>query len=565
MSTEFDAIVVGSGISGGWAAKELCERGLKTLLIERGRHIEHGGPEYTDMITPWESKHYGCPPERFVAQNPRLASVMQFALNPDNLHWFVNDSEQPYSTPDDKPFVWIRSYNLGGRSVEWWRHAHRMGEFHFNANKTDGHGVAWPIGYDDLAPWYDYVESFVGIAGSIEGLEHFPDGKFQPPFELNCAERVLKEQVEAAFPGRKVIPARTANLTAPTAEQRALGRSQCQSRLYCYKGCSFGAYFCSLSATLPAARRTGNLTIMTDSIAHSVVYDPPQKRATGVRVVDAKTKEGREYKARIIFLCASTLPTTQILLLSASEAFPNGLANRSGALGRYLMDTMSVGGAGTLPGHEDRYYYGRKPNGYQIPAYRNVTELGGEYLRSFGLQGEAVRTSWERGAERAGIGASAKAALRTPGPWKMSMSAFGEMIPRWRNNVTLHPTKTDRWGMPLVHIDLEYSDNERRMMAQAKTDIREMLQAAGCVDIAVNSLGKTPGLTQEAGTAVMGSDPLKSVLNRWNQAHDVQNLFITDGSCMASHEDNGGPSLTYMALTARAVDHAVELLREGKL
>lgn len=565
MGTEFDAIVVGSGITGGWAAKELCEKGLKTLLIERGRHIEHGGPEYTDFIPPWQSRYHGVIPERFAAENPRLARTAP-TLNPDNLNWFLKDDEQPYSTAEGKPYDWVRAYHLGGRSLHWQRLAQRWADFHFRANAKDGHGVVWPIGYADLAPWYDHVETFVGIAGSLEGLEHLPDGRFQPPFALNCAEQTFKERVEAAFPGRKVISGRTANLTAPTEEQKALGRGPCQVRNYCHKGCHFGAYFSSLSATLPAAKRTGNLTIVTDTIAHSVTYDAQKKRATGVRVIDAHTKGGRQYTGRIVFLCAGTIPTTQILLLSASDAFPHGLGNRSGALGHYFMcGTTGPLAFGTLPGHQDRYYYGRKPVFFVVPAYRNVTEPGEGYVRTFGVIGLAFRTGWERGAKGAGIGAAAKEGLRAPGPWKIFVGGSGEMLPRWVNRMTLHPIKTDRWGMPLVHLDVGYSENEHRMTAQAKQDIRQMMEAAGCVDIETGDEDLPGHAISEMGTAVMGRDPATSVLNKWNQVHEVPNVFLTDGSCAASNGDADSPSLTFMALTARAANHAVGLVRAGKL
>ena len=565
MSSEFDAIVVGSGITGGWAAKELCERGLKTIVIERGRYIDHGGPEYTDFIPPWKSRGHGAIPERFAADNPRLARAL-FTLNPDNLNWFVKDDEQPYSTPEGRPYDWIRAYHLGGRSLHWGRVAHRMGDYHFRAQAKDGHGIAWPIDYADLAPWYDHVETFVGVAGSVERLAQLPDGKFQPAFELNCAEQAFKQRVETAFPGRRVISARTANLTAPSEQQKALGRSHCQVRNYCHKGCHFGAYFSSLSATLPAAKRTDNLTIVTDSIVQSVVYDPGKKRVTGVRVLDAHTGVGREYTGRLVFLCASTFPTTQILLLSTSAWFPHGLGNRSGALGRYLMGPgRGFTGLATLPSYHDRYYYGRKPAFFAIPAYRNLTEPADGYVRTFGVMGFAFRTSWERGASAAGGGPQVKQTLRTPGPWKICLASAGEMLPQWRNRLTLHPTKTDRWGMPLIHIDLEYSANEHNMNEQAKRDIREMMEAAGCVEIQVGDFGLPGHAIAEAGTAVMGHDPATSVLNRWNQVHDVPNVFVTDGACMSSNGDPDSPSLTFMALTARAANHAADLLGAGKL
>jgi choline dehydrogenase-like flavoprotein len=561
MSDDFDAIVVGSGMTGGWAAKELCEHGLKTLVVERGRYVEHRGPEYTDLIPPWQSRFHGIPQEKFVAANPKLAGAL-FTLNPDNSNWFVKDEEQPYSTPPGRPYHWVRSYHLGGRSMHWMRLACRIGDVHFRANAADGHGIDWPIRYSDLARWYDHVEGFIGVAGSAEHVEQFPDGKYQPAFPLNCAELAFKARIEAAFPKRKVIPGPTANLTAPTEEQNALGRTACQARNYCHKGCHFGAYFSSLSATLPAAKQTGNLSILTDTIVHSVIVDTATRRATGVRVIDARKRTGAQYSARLIFLCAGTIPTTQILLLSSSEVFPMGLGNRSGALGHYFVDSSPGSIAmGVLPNLDDRYYFGRKPSMFIIPAYRNVTEPADGYLRSFGVTGAAYRSSWERGASAPGIGAGIKASLRRPGPWHIFIAAEGEMLPRWENHMRLHPNRVDRWGMPLVHIDVGVAENERRMAVQAKDDLREMLKAAGCVDIQAEDLGVPGAAITESGTAVMGHDPNTSVLNRWNQVHEVPNLFVTDGACMPSNGNPSSPSLTFMALTARAANYAAELVR----
>jgi choline dehydrogenase-like flavoprotein len=566
MNSEFDAIVVGSGIAGGWAAKELCQKGFKTLLLERGRYVEHGGPEYTDFLPPWQSRFYGLPPERLKVENPKLWEWGGSFINPDNPNWFVRDGDQPYSTPNGKPYQWVRSYNLGGRSLTWSRHSNRWAEFHFRVHKRGEEGVEWPIRYADLAPWYSHVERFVGISGSKEGLAAVPDGEFQPPFPLNCAEMRLKQAVESAFPGRKVFPARTANLTAPTEEQTALGRGPCQSRNFCSKGCHYGAYFSSLSATLPAAKGTGNLTIVTDAIVHSVIHDPQAKRATGVRVIDARNNAGREYLGRCIFLCAGAIPSTQILLLSRSETFPHGLGNRSGALGRYLMGpSVTATGIGTLQTDQDRYYYGRKPTGFLVSPYRNVGERGTGYRRSFDIQGFAWRPTWERAVSLAGIGAVAKEALRRPGPWKILMVACGEVLPRWKNNVMLHPTQLDRWGMPLMHIDFEYSDSDRNMSREAKEDIRRMLAVTGCTDIQLGDQGVPGAALSDMGTVVMGLDPATSVLNRWNQVHQVPNVFVTDGSCVPSCGDPGSPSLTLMALTARAAHYAGELRGEGRL
>jgi choline dehydrogenase-like flavoprotein len=397
-------------------------------------------------------------------------------------------------------------------------------------------------------------------------LHAVPDGEFQPPFGLNCAEEKLKERIETAFPGRRVMPDRTANLTMPTAEQTALGRAACQVRNYCHKGCHYGAYFSSLSATLPAAKATGNLTLVTDAVVQSVLYDPQSRRARGVRVIDAHTKAGREYHGRVLFLCAGAIPTTQILLLSASEAFPHGFGNRSGALGHYLMGpAVTAGGMGVLREELDRYYYGRKPTGFFMPAYRNVSEPGDGYIRTFALQGFVWRMSWGRGISTAGIGARAKEALRRPGPWKIYVVACGEVLPRWDNRIMLHSTKVDRWGMPLVQIEFEYSDNERRMAKQAKEDVRRMLEVGGCVDIQGMDQGTPGSALADSGTAVMGLDPSTSVLNAWNQVHEAPNVFVTDGSCLSGSGDPASPSLTLMALTARAANHGAGLLAARKL
>ncbi len=563
MTVDFDAIVIGSGITGGWAAKELTEQGLKTLVVERGRHIEHGGPEYTDFLSPWERRNFGLVPEPYIDRNPR---IKPYQMNADNLAWFVQESEQSYSTAEGRPFQWIRSYNLGGRSLLWARKCFRMSDLDFAANANDGHGVDWPIRYRDLERWYDYVENFVGISGSHEALPQLPDSRYQPAFELTCAEEAFKRRVEKAFPGRRIIPSRVANLTAPTREQTDLGRSRCMARDYCRRGCSFGAYFSSLSATLPAAERTGNLTVLTDSICASLVYDDQRKRVSGVRIIAADSGKRSEYTAQLVFLCASAIPSAQILLNSASEAAPNGLANGSDAVGRYLSDhTGGTSASGLLHEFDDRYYSGRRPTGFYIPRYRNIHEPGDGYLRGFGVQGRALRLDWRRGARSAGIGADVKTAMRKPGPWRINLSIFGEMLPRPGNRMTLHPTRTDRWGMPMIHFDAGMSDNERRMSAQAARDLVSMLEVAGCTNIRVDQGLSNPGFRiHEFGTAVMGTDPSESVLNAYNRAHDIPNLYVTDGACMPSTGCQN-PSLTYMALTARAASHAVTELRAGRL
>jgi choline dehydrogenase-like flavoprotein len=559
----FDAIVIGSGMSGGWAAKELTERGLKTLVIERGRHVEHR-TDYTDSLMPWQTPDFGLVPEEEAANDYAIQSQC-YAFNSATKQYWVKDSEHPYSYPQDKPFYWIRGYHLGGRSIMWARQSYRMSPMDFEANARDGCGSDWPIRYQDLAPWYDHVEKFAGISGSKEGLPQLPDGEFLPPMELTPPEKDFKTRLEAAFPGRRLIAGRCAHLTAAQPHHLELGRAPCQYRSLCERGCIYGAYFSSLSATLPAARLTGNLTIVTDAIAHSLVYDAKSRRVTGVRVIDANTREGRTYQAKVVFLCASTIPTAQILLNSACEAFPDGLANRSGAVGRYLMDHLSgMVVVGTYPGFADLYSRGRRPNGFYIPRYRNVSEPG-NYLRGFAFQGGIVRMSWKWQNQLQadlGVGADLKAKLRRPGPWMLAMGGFGEMLPRPENRVTLHATRKDKWGIPIVHIECSLGENDRKVIAAAYEDAQAMVQAAGAVVCSTSKhYGGTGLAIHEMGTAHMGTDPGKSVLNQYNQAHDAPNLFITDGACMAS----GGcqnPSLTYMALSARAAHHAAHFLSE---
>lgn len=562
--SEFDAIVVGSGMTGGWAAKELTQKGLKVLVLERGRHIEHGGEEYTDFLDPWERENYGLYPEGW--QDDMGLRSVGYAITPDNKKWFVRYEDDPYSFDDDKPFEWIRAHGLGGRSQLWSRQTWRMGEIDFAANKADGHGVPWPIGYNDLKPWYDYVEEFAGICGQAEGLEQVPDGVFQPPMELHAAEKVLQSKIEAAFPGRRVINSRMAHLTVPTEEQTELGRAACQKRNYCERGCSFGAFFSSLSATLPAAERTGNMTLETDMLVTNLIYDAKTRRATGVQAINTSTKQRQEFHAKMVFLCASAFASVNVLFNTISEDHAKGLGNRHDVLGRYITDHISNGEAeGTMPGLEDRYYEGRAPSGFYIPRYRNFTETGHGYLRGFALDCGAWREGWLRGAQQPGLGAAHKHALRKPGPWRVWLGGFGEMLPRWHNRITLHPTKTNQWGLAQLHIDVSPSENEINMSRQAGDDAAEMLEAAGCTDIETWHTVATPGSRiHEMGGAVMGDDPRRSVTNKFNQLHEAPNVLVTDGACFPS----GGcqnPSISYMAMTARAAHNAVSMLQEGAL
>ena len=560
----FDAIVIGSGMSGGIAAKELCERGLKVLILERGNDVDPV-KDYNDMVMPWEYKNNNQVPEEETARDYAVQSQC-YAFNETTKNFWVKDSDHPYSTPDDKPFTWIRGYHVGGRSIMWGRQSYRMSQMDLEANAKDGHGCDWPIRYDDLAPWYDHVEKFIGVAGTKEGLPQLPDGEFIPGWELNDAEKMFKSSIESKFSGRKVIIGRNANLSVAQPHHIELGRSDCQNRSICERGCSFGANYSSLSGALPAARKTGNLTLITDAIVHSIIQDPKTGKATGVRVIDQNTKVGKTYEAKIIFLNASTIPTAQILLGSANDANPNGLANGSDQVGRNLMDHMyALSTVGILPNGPDTYYKGRRPTGIYIPRYRNVTESADGYVRGYGFQGGAQRTGGKPRAGEAGLGAEMKGKAHHLGPWLLYISGFGEMLPNPENRVTLHPTRKDKWGLPIPHIECVMGPNEAMMAKQIIADGKAMVEAAGGMVISQATEPGPPGLgIHEMGTARMGNDPKTSVLNKFNQAHEVPNLFCTDGAAMSSSGCQN-PSLTYMALSARAAENATQMLKEGKL
>ncbi len=564
--SDFDAIVVGSGMSGGWVAKELTERGLKVLVLERGKDVDPA-KDYSDMLKPWEKKNLDKVAEDELKKDYEIQGDV-YAMFESNKHFWVKDSDHPYENPKDRPYKWRRGYHLGGRSLMWARMSYRLAPLDFEANAKDGHGVDWPIRYDDLAPWYDKVEKFAGVSGSKEGLAQLPDGNFLPPFEMTAAEKVLKQSLEANYPTRKMIIARTANLKTATQEHLDLGRAPCQSRNLCYHGCSFGAYFSSNSATLPAAKRTGNVTIVTDAIVHSVNYDAKTKRVTSVNIIDANSKEKRTYTGKMVFLNASAIATAMILLNSKSEAFPNGLANSSDQVGRNLMD--HVGGTqvtGIVRGIEDKYTFGRRPTVSYIPRYGNITEQDKPYERGFAFQVYSGRGGWY--GERPGIGQDLKLANRMPGDWTITLDPMGEVLPYADNRVTQHKTRTDQWGMPIAFVDASMRKNETALMEAAVADAIEILTKAK-IEILNNPDPKKPDVStpghkiHEMGTARMGRDPKTSVLNGWNQAHDVPNLFITDGACMTSSAAQN-PSLTYMALSARAANHAADLLKEGKL
>jgi choline dehydrogenase-like flavoprotein len=557
-TTSYDAIVVGSGISGGWAAKELTEKGLNVLLLERGRNIEHVKDYANAMRPPWSYPHRGGRTRDMVQRHPVLKR--DYPLNETNLDYWVNEQESPYT--EVKRFDWFRGYHVGGRSLTWGRASYRWSDFDFEANAREGVGTDWPIRYAELAPWYDHVEKFAGISGSHENLPQLPDGAFQPPMPLNCAEQLASERLRHAFGGRRhLIPGRSANLTQPLP-----GRSKCQYRNQCWLGCPFGGYFSTQSSTLPAAMATGRLTLRPHSIATEVLYDRDRQRARGVRVMDALTKAVFEVDARIVFLCASTLNTAWLLMRSATDLWPEGLGSSSGALGRNLMDHhFRVGARGDMPGLEDRYYYGRVPTGFYIPRFRNLFGDRRSYLRGFGYQGSASRTGWERGVAELGMGGDFKDQLAEPGPWTIGATAFGEMLPNPANRVTIDHGRVDKWGLPVLAIDCAIGENERAMRKDMANDMAEMLQAAGATNVIPYDREYVPGGgIHEMGTARMGRSPKDSVLNGWNQVWDCKNVFVTDGSCMASTACQN-PSLTYMALTARACAHAVDELHRRNL
>ncbi len=560
----FDAIVIGSGMSGGIAAKELCERGLKVLVIERGRKLEHGS-SYTDWMQPWDLPNAGNIPEEELARDYQIQRQC-YAVNSATKDLWVKDSQHPYETTENKPFSWIRGYHLGGRSIMWGRQTYRFSEMDFSANKRDGHGIDWPIRYADMAPWYDKVETFIGVSGANEGLPQLPDGKFLPVMAMTDTEKMFKEAVEKQFPGRKVIQGRCAHLTEPQPHHIELGRNPCQYRSLCERGCSFGAYHSSLSSSLPAAEKTGNLTIVTDAIAHSIITDPKTGKATGVRIIDQNTKEKRVYEARIVFLCASTIGTAQVLLNSRSDANPRGLANGSDQVGRNLMDHVyGPTVAGVMNGPET-YHRGRRPNGIYIPRYRNLEADDTGYHRGYGYQGGVMRQGWRPMADaEPGVGAELKERVRHPGPWAIRLSGFGEMLPDPNNRVTLHASKTDEWGIPQLTIDCAHGENDKELGRRMLEDAKAMLIAAGATITAESGKLHPPGLgIHEMGTARMGHDPKTSVLNGFNQAHEVPNLFITDGAAMTSSGCQN-PSLTYMAMSARAAYHATEFMKAGTI
>jgi len=567
-SEQFDAIVVGSGITGGWAAKELCERGMRTLMVERGRPVEHRSDYIGEGVDPWKMPNRGLVDHK-LAEDQFAEQRKCYAFDEHTKHFFNNDRDMPYSTPEGRPFSWIRGNQLGGKSLMWARQSYRWSELDFQANAKDGHGVDWPIRYPDLAPWYSHVERHVGISGQSENMDILPDSEFLPAFEFNTVEKAMKTRFDASFAPARMIMGRCAHLTQPSPAHLEQGRGSCQARNMCQRGCSFGAYFSTQSSTLPAAVATGRLRIATNAIVHSVLYDPKTNRATGVRVIDSETMQVREYRAKVVFLCASTLGSTQVLLNSTSPSFPTGLGNSSGVLGHYLMDHLyGAGASGRIDGFEEDFYSGRRPTGPYIPRFRNVSSQQTDFLRGYSLSGGATREGWQAQARKGGFGKDYKAMVQQPGGWRFGLHGSGEMLPRFENMVSLHPTRKDKWGMPQLHIDCTFSENDRKMQEDIANTAANILETLGARDIRkdIKSLADwPPGLSiHEMGTARMGRDPKTSFLNGHNQAHDVPNLFVTDGACMSSSAWQN-PSLTFMALTARACAYAADQFKLGKL
>ena len=558
MNTNFDAIVVGSGISGGWAAKELCESGLKTLVLERGRDVKHITDYPTATKNPWDFKHRLFKNKKDKEASPIQSKLYQF--DEGNKHFFINDNDHPYIQED--PFYWIRGHQVGGKSLLWGRQCYRWSDLDFEANLKDGVAVDWPIRYDDIKDWYEYVEKFVGISGKKANLSQLPDSHFLPPVPLNCMESHFSEEVSKNYTDRQVIPIRLANLTSGKE-----GRGPCQYRNLCSRGCIYGGYFSSNSATIPAAEATGNLTLRPHSIVREIIYDPDSGKAKGVRVIDTKSKKTMEFYARVIFLNASTIATASILLNSKSEYFPNGFGNSSGELGHNLMDHLSTSGTvGEFDKFEDMYYSGRNPGGIYVPRFTNLKGSSQPlpFNRGYSMHGKAYRKSWHNNNTQ-GFGKNFKKELTTPGKWQIWLGATCETLPNHSNRIELDNMMKDQWGIPLVKVHFQFGANDLAMKEEAIKETEKMLKRAGASAMRTFQSDRIPGTTvHEMGTARMGRDPKTSVLNGFNQMHDVKNVFVTDGSCMTSSACQN-PSLTYMALTARACNHAVGLIKEGKL
>ncbi|HVV54638.1 MAG TPA: GMC family oxidoreductase [Mucilaginibacter sp.] len=552
----YDAIVVGSGISGGWAAKELCEKGLKTLVLERGRNVVHLKDYPTAMKGPWEFPHHLQMPLSVTKDNPVVSRC--YAFDESTQHFFVKDTEHPYV--QEKPFDWIRGYQVGGKSLLWWRQTQRWSQHDFEGPARDGYAVDWPIRYNDLAPWYSYVEKFVGISGNRDGLDILPDGEFLPAWEMNCVEKDIASRIKAKYPARHVIQGRCAHLTKPKPIHLAQGRGQCQARNQCERGCPFGGYFSSNSSTIPWANKTGNLTLRPYSVVHSVIYDEKKGKASGVRVIDSETLQEYEFYADLVFINAACLNTNLLLLNSTSSRFPGGLGNDSGLLGKYIAFQNYRGNIfAEFDGPMDKYYYGRRPTQPMIPNFRNIQKQEMDFMRGYMVFYGAARPR----AYADGIGADFKDAMGEPGNWGINMSIQGETIPKEINHVRLSKDKKDKWGMPLLVTSVGYDENDEKLLKDFFQEGGEMLHAAGCKNIQTFDTKQAPGLDiHEVGGVRMGNDPKTSLLDQWNAMHHCKNVFVTDGACMTSTGVQN-PSLTFMALTARAVNHAIDQFKKG--
>ncbi|CCH55666.1 Gluconate 2-dehydrogenase flavoprotein [Fibrisoma limi BUZ 3] len=558
----YDAIVIGSGISGGWAAKELCEKGLKTLVLERGRDVRHIVDYPSATLNPWDFPHRNRMPDAFDQENPIATKC--YALDEGTKQFFVKDAEHPYV--QEKPFDWIRGYQVGGKSLIWARQTQRWSRFDFEANARDGVAVDWPIRYEDIAPWYSHVEKFVGISGNKDGLETLPDGEFLKPWELNCLEKHIQKSVAENYKDRHVIIGRCAHLTEPQQIHYDQGRAQCQARHLCYRGCPYGGYFSSNSSTLPWAAKTGNLTLRPFSVVHSIIYDDVKGKATGVRVIDTNTKQMTEYYARVIFVNAACLNTNLILLNSTSKRFPNGLGNDNGMLGHYVAFHNYRGSLNaTYEGFPDGYFYGRRPTTAFMPNFRNVQKQEMDFQRGYMVAFSASRSGWQRGAGMEGFGAEFKDKLSDPGGWHVYMMMQGETIPKYDNHVRLSKDQKDPWGIPQLVTSVGYDDNDVKSMKDFLEQGAEMLDKAGCKHISSSDDKRNPGLDiHEMGGVRMGRDPKTSLLNSHNQLHLVKNVFVTDGAAMTS-TGTQNPSITFMALAARAADYAVSEMKKKSL
>jgi choline dehydrogenase-like flavoprotein len=556
----FDAIVIGSGLTGGWAAKELCDHGLKTLVIERGRPVKHLQDYPTATLDPWDFKFRGSLTATEHNDNPILSRC--YAYEDATKQFFVKDAEHPYV--QEKPFDWIRGYQEGGKSLIWARQTQRWSHFDFEAPARDGFAVPWPVTYNELAPWYSHVEKFMGISGNRDGLETLPDCESLPPWEMNCVEKHIQEKIKSHYPDRYPVIGRCAHLTEPQEVHLSQGRGKCQARHLCYRGCPYGGYFSSNASTLPWAAKTGNLSIRTDAVVHSILYDAKKGKASGVKIIDSNTKEEIDFYARVIFVNAACLNSNLILLNSISSRFPNGLGNDNGLLGKYVAFHNYRGNIfSQFEGFEDMYYTGRRPTAIMMPSFRNVHKQETDFLRGYMVFYSATRDGWNR--RENSIGAELKESAAKPGGWSVFMMMQGETIPKESNRVYLSPDAKDAWGVPQLVTSIDYDDNDVKSLKDFHEQGSAMLEKAGCKNIVTHDTRQAPGLDiHEMGGVRMGKNPKTSLLNKWNQFHNCKNVFVTDGAAMTS-TGTQNPSLTFMAFTARAANYAVSEMKKRNL